>query len=271
MSTNLRLPENSGALVGYVATGVVTLAGLFFAYEMIADSDWYIRPQWNMFKSWLMGPLFVVGLIIAIARFGESHYSQDTIIETRYHDGTVKREKSYDISDVLLGQFLIPILGHFFLEPMLYAAMIYYPLMCVVALVGSVLPYVLSLLVLALCGGVYLFSSRLQFRGSSVVTAVLALLLCGGFGYGGWYIRNDAQPFIGDNTSIKSPAKETVKTTTEMEPATEKQAQAEVTKEQPATSTTQKPSPNFDDFEDAPAPSPTTQKPSPKVNFDDFE
>lgn len=206
-------PSDTGKrLTGYIATGVTTIAAIFFIYEIIANSGWTIKAEWNMFKSWLAWPLFIVGFVIALTRFGETHWSQDTIIETEYRDGTKTREKSYDITDVLFGHFILPILGHFVIEPLIYAALIYYPLMCVVALLGSLLPYVLSLLVLAFCGGIYVFSTHFDFKGHTIATAALGLLLTGGFGYGGWYIMQAHAPY-----EINIPH-----TKTESEPTTPK-------------------------------------------------
>ena len=59
--------------------------------------------------------------MIAICHIGKNHYSQETIIETTYRDGTKKREKSNDIIDFLLGSVIIPLAMHFVVEPLLWA------------------------------------------------------------------------------------------------------------------------------------------------------
>lgn len=73
---------------------------------------------------------------------GVKCWFQETIIETTYSDGSKKREKSNDIIDFLLGSVIVPLAMHFVVEPLLWAAAIYYPLMCIVALIGAVLPYI---------------------------------------------------------------------------------------------------------------------------------
>lgn len=212
----MRLPsfsESAYKIAGYVATGCVTLSGLFFCYHLIFTSGWTISAEWNMFKSWLFWPLFIIGFIYALTNLGKTHYSQDTIIETERRDGTWKREKSNDITDVMFGHFFVPLLGHFVLEPLMIAAVIYYPLMCVVALVGKLVPYILAVLVLAACFGTFKFTSIVGNAKGSVAIVALALLLTGGFGYGGYAIYSSnapqgavddfpTEPVAGDSTVV---------------------------------------------------------------------
>lgn len=161
---------------------------------MIFTSGWEFSVKWNMFKSWLIWPLYIIGLVWAIGNLGKSHYSQDTIIETEYWDGTRKREKSNDIMDVMFGHILLPLIGHFILEPLIVAAVIYYPLMGILALIGKLVPYILSILVLAVCVGSFLFTSHVGSKKGSLLIILLALLFTGGFGYGGYAIYNAHAP-----------------------------------------------------------------------------
>lgn len=193
----MKLPsftESAYKTAGYVCTGCVTLSGLFLCYELVFVSGWKISAEWNMFKSWLIWPLYIIGLIVAIGNLGKNHYSQDTIIETEYSDGTRKREKSYDITDVMFGQIIAPLLGHFVLEPLVVAAVIYYPLMCVVAFVGRFVPYILAALVLSACFGTFRFTSIVGSAKGSVLIVLLAVFLSGGFGYGGYAIYRPHTP-----------------------------------------------------------------------------
>jgi len=193
----MKLPsfsEPTYKMAGYVCTGLVTISGLFLCYHLIFTSGWHISAEWNMFKSWLLWPLYIIGLLCAIGNLGKNHYSQDTIIETEYRDGRRTREKSNDIIDVMFGHIVMPILGHFVLEPLLIAAVIYYPLMCVVALVGKLVPYILAVLVLAVCFGTFKFTSLMSNKRGSVLIVLLALFLTSGFGYGGYAIYDAHAP-----------------------------------------------------------------------------
>lgn len=69
--------EENYLKASYVATALVGISGLFLIIEMFTNADLRIHAQWNMFKSWLLGPLYFVGLVIAILHLGDNHYSYD--------------------------------------------------------------------------------------------------------------------------------------------------------------------------------------------------
>ncbi|MBR1880178.1 MAG: hypothetical protein IJ804_05470 [Prevotella sp.] len=185
----MRDKNDSGAIIGYIINGLVTFSGGFFIYEVITNSDWTFAPEWNMFKSVLLIPLYIIGLIVVIANWNKFSFSQDYYIKTTYSDGTTKTEKSYDIMDFMIGHIILPLLGRFFLAPMIIAAFIYYPLMCVVWLVGSIFPYVLSVVVLGIVGVSWGANHIIQFKNSSVVLSLVGLMLIVGFSYGGYAIE----------------------------------------------------------------------------------
>lgn len=174
-----RIPEFSPRvmqIVSYVSIIVVGLTGGFLAYKILV-TDFEVEVEWNIFDSVLIAPLYIVGLVIAICHIGKNHYSQETIIETTYSDGSKKREKSNDIIDFLLGSVIVPLAMHFVVEPLLWAAAIYYPLMCIVALIGAVLPYIFPLIVPAICAGLWFLGDRATFRYRSVVLIMTTLIL----------------------------------------------------------------------------------------------
>lgn len=266
----INLPSFSDAnyrIAGYVATAFITISGVFLSYEIIADSGWEIRAQWNMFKSWLIWPLYIVGLLFALTNLGKTHYSQDTIIETEYSDGHRTREKSNDITDFMLGHIFIPILGHFVLEPLFIAALIYYPFMCIVALLGQLVPYILTILILAICFGAFKFTALVGKEVGSVILIAAALLLTVGFGYGGYAIRSANAPYeyhapsdpeimASDTVTVGNPdeeIEEKVETTTEKN---DKSATTEKSSDSKAASNPQQATTDAE-FEDAPA----TKKP----------
>lgn len=194
--------ERNYQLAGYIATGIVTISALFLCYEVLFCGDLTFKAQWNIFKSPLLGPLFIVGLVLAIMHMGNNHYSYDTYEQIEYSDGTKsKPKKSYDVIDNIEGGCLAPLFGHFLLEPFFYACLIYYPLMCLVAFVGSIFPYVLSVVVLALCVFVFKFSSLFQFRYHSVALVALSVVLTASFTLGGLAIMDGEKASTPENAT----------------------------------------------------------------------
>lgn len=197
--------------VSRVTTGLVAVAAAVLVYAMIFRSGWEIKPQWNMFKSVLLSPLYVIGLIIALLNMGRNHYSYDVVEEVTHADGSKDRHKSQDVTDVVEGGCLAPLLGHFVIEPLLYAALIYYPLMGIVALLGQFVPYVLSVIVIALCYLVYKTDAWFAFRGRSIALVVLALMLTVGFAFGAASILK-ANPSTPGGTTAKPATGGTITT-----------------------------------------------------------
>lgn len=194
---NPNIPEFSDRnyrLAGYVATGIVSVAGVFLLYEMFANTDLRIKPEWNMFKSWLVGPLYFVGLIIAILHLGKNHYSYDYYEQEYDSSGNKvgKPKKSYDIIDTMEGNCLVPLMMHFVVEPLIWAALIYYPLMIVVGIVGALVPYILAIVIIALCVFVFKFSSLYSFRYHSAALVALGVVLTVIFGFSAYSIQDMA-------------------------------------------------------------------------------
>lgn len=194
---NPNIPEFSEAnylKASYVATALVGISGLFLIIEMFTNADLRIHAQWNMFKSWLLGPLYFVGLVIAILHLGDNHYSYDYYEQEYDSNGNKvgKPKKSYDVIDTMEGNCLVPLIMHFVVEPLLWAAVIYYPLMCVVAILGALVPYILSIVIVGLCYLVFKFPSKCTFRYHSAALVLLAVVLTAIFGLSGLSIQNMA-------------------------------------------------------------------------------
>jgi hypothetical protein len=88
----VRIPKFSPKVLRIVSNVfmiILGLTGAFMSYEMLIN-DFEFEVEWNMFESVLIVPLHIVGLVIAICHIGKNHYSQETIIETTYRDGTKK-------------------------------------------------------------------------------------------------------------------------------------------------------------------------------------
>lgn len=179
-------------IAGYVVASFITLTGAFFLYEVFADGDLTFKANWNMFKSPLGTICMFIGLLWAILWWGKfTHWSSTPITEYRDSYGNVlKREESTDLMDQSFAKIFMPILGHFIIEPIIYGAIIFYPIQCIIALVGSIFPYILALIVIAIIGMFWLFSRGVSVRYHSLALVVLGLLFTVAFAWGGVAIKN---------------------------------------------------------------------------------
>lgn len=212
------LPESSNKhlkIASYIAGTVVSIAGLFFIYEIIANSGWTIEANWNIFKSPIGNICIFIGLFCAIIFWGKMGHWTRTPVEAYKNEwgNTIKVRENYDLIEQLLWKFFFPILGHFIIEPIIYGAIIYYPLMCVVAVVGSLLPYIISLMVLAICGMFFIYHSFAKFKGALITLITFAVLLTVGFGYGAYYIMEES----GNNLVIELPREKSSSSTSASE------------------------------------------------------
>ena len=192
---------NNMSVIGCVISALVTISGGFFIYEVLANADWTFVPEWNMFKSVLLMPFYIIGIVVMLANWNRFSFAQDTYIKTTYRDGTSKTEKSYDIVDVIFGHFFLPLIGRFVIVPLMVSAMIYYPLMCIVWLVGGVFPYVLAVLVLGIIILSWTAGNLFQFRNQTAVGVVAGLLFAAGFAYGGYAIEQGVPPTAFEQSS----------------------------------------------------------------------
>lgn len=192
------LPEFSDknyTLAGYVVAAIVTLSGGFLIYEVLFNSDLTFKANWNMFKSPLGNLCWMIGFVCAIIFWGKmGHWSRTPVTEYRDSSGRlIKREEDYDVMEQSFAKILMPLIGHFGIEPLVYGALIYYPIQCVIALVGAIFPYVLSLIVLVIIVGAWLFTSKCHFRYHSAVLVLSGVLFTAGFAWGGYALMT-AQP-----------------------------------------------------------------------------
>ncbi len=175
------LSDKNLLLAGKVAGGVILLSALFFIYEMFSYENFGIKANWNIFSSWLFGPLFVVGFVTAIVKWGAmGHWGgvPYNVYEDEY--GNKKKERNNDVVENMFAQILMPILGHFVFEPIIYASIIYYPLMCIVALLGFILPYALTLLLVGLGVGLIIYGKlllKLPYRTLILVVSTLLITI----------------------------------------------------------------------------------------------
>jgi hypothetical protein len=180
-----KLPEFSDSnfvKASYICGGVLSGIVVFFIIEMFSADDFGIDIEWNIFESAWFGILFPIGFVLAIVNWGKfGHWSMQSYYVYKDDWGRKYTKKNNDIIDTMFNSIIWPLVGHFLIEPTIYVCIIYYPLMCIFALLDVFLPYVISLTLIALSAGV-LFSSRyfIQMRYRSLVVVCITVLVGGG-------------------------------------------------------------------------------------------
>jgi len=187
------LPELSDShyrIAGYVVSALITLSGLFLVYEVLFRGDLTFSAQWNIFKSPLGTVCIFIGFIWAMCWWGKfTHWSSTPVIDTVDSSGrVVKREENFDVMEQGFAKIVLPLLGHFVIEPIFYGCIIYYPLQCIIALVGAIFPYVLSLLVTAIIVGCWIYAQKLQMPARTWVLVLVGVVLSAAFALGGYVI-----------------------------------------------------------------------------------
>lgn len=192
----------------YVCAGLLTIAGGLLIYAVIShSSSLTFSANWNIFTSPFGNFCFFIGFICAIVFWGKfGHYSLKPIIEKRDHNGNlIERKENMDIIEQLLAKVGIPFFGHFILEPIIYGSIIYYPIQVIIAIIGSVFPYVLSLIILAIAVGSWISTKKFQFRYRSLLLVVITLIFTAAFGIGSYAILSPTS-HIGSDYVENTPA-----------------------------------------------------------------
>ena len=183
--------EDNYSIAGYIVATLITLCGLFFIYEVLFVGDLTFSANWNIFKSPLGSVCIFIGFICAIAFWGKmGHWSRTPVTEYRDSSGSlIKREENFDVMEQSFAKILLPILGHFVLEPIIYGCLIYYPIQVIIALVGTIFPYILTLIVLAIIAGSWLYTKKCHFRYHSALLVLMGVVFTVAFAWGGYAIR----------------------------------------------------------------------------------
>ena len=177
-----KIPEfskQSFFLASKICAGLLLAAAIFFIYEMFTVNNFGIDVNWNYFTSAWFWPLFVIGFILALANWGKfGHWGGQPYDIYEDPDGKKIPVRNDDITDNMLWQIVMPLLGHFIIEPIIYGCLIYYPLMCVFAIVGLILPYLLALILLAIPVCLYIFAEAAEeLRYRSILLVLVTLIL----------------------------------------------------------------------------------------------
>ena len=157
---------------------MLVAVGIFFIYEMFTVGDFGIAVNWNFFTSAWFWPLFVIGLVLAIVFWGKfGHWGGQPYDVYEDSNGNKVAKRNDDVVENMFWHFAFPILGHFILEPIIYGCLIYYPLMCVFALLGLILPYALAVILLAIPVLFFLsekYTQNLRFRSAILIVVTAA-------------------------------------------------------------------------------------------------
>ena len=145
------IPEFSDktySIVGIFFALTISASGGYLIFEIVTSDALVLKPEWNMFKSPLGNLCLIIGFVCALLFWGKFvHWTQIPLIGHRDSFGNWVWKENMDITEQMLYRVILPLIGHFVIEPIIYAAFIYYPLQVVIALVGAVFPYVVSLII----------------------------------------------------------------------------------------------------------------------------
>ena len=182
--------DSNYSIAGYVVAALITITGAFLIYEVLSTDALTFKANWNMFKSPLGNLCMIIGFICAILFWGKMGHWSSTPVVKYYdeHGNHVGTKEDMDVMEQGFAKILMPILGHFVLEPIIYGALIYYPIQCVIALVGAIFPYIMTLIVLAIIAGAWLFTREVKIRYRSALLVACGVLFTVAFGWGGYAI-----------------------------------------------------------------------------------
>lgn len=186
-----------------IFAALVTITGIFLIYEIVTTDTLEFKANWNMFKSALGSICMFIGFLCAIIFWGKfGHWSSTPVTETRdrFTGELIKSEENYDVSEQLFAKLLMPLIGHFVLEPIIYGAIIYYPIQCVIAIVGTIFPYIFSIFILGIIAVFWMLTKNFQFRYRTLVVVAAGLLFTIAFAWGAYSIKSqNDNVFVIDN------------------------------------------------------------------------
>ena len=168
-------------LYSVLAVGVT---GLWLIIE-IFRGDISFSANWNILKSPLGNICLFIGLIMSILWWGKlGHWSATPYNEYRDELGNVvKRERNWDVVENMGTGCIMPFVGHFLIEPLIYGALIFYPIQCIIHFVGAIFPYVVVLLIVGLIAATWLLADSFTTgrRRKAFIAAVAVLSLAMAF------------------------------------------------------------------------------------------
>ncbi|MFR9651057.1 MAG: hypothetical protein SNG35_03415 [Rikenellaceae bacterium] len=173
----LNQPLKDGPISKSVKTIVIVALAALVVLLLFARAKVDFNIQWNMFESWMLGLLYPIGFIMTLS-IPVGSFTPVIVEEDEW--GNKKTRPNNDITEVMFASIFLPVIIRFAVYPLVGAALIYYPIMCVVALVEALVPYLFIALIAAFIP-LYLFiDSYLKDRKSTNAARVapIATLAC---------------------------------------------------------------------------------------------
>lgn len=131
---------------------VLIVALLIYAWGKVD-----FKIQWNMFASGMLPIVYIIGLCITI--FNPIPTLTSWLVYKDPHTGKeLGRKKDYDIIEVLFNTFVYPFLMRFIFYPLVAAAIIYYPIMGVFALIEAIIPILFIIIIVAIIPAYLIYS-----------------------------------------------------------------------------------------------------------------
>ena len=128
-------------LIVQILTLLLFIIATFSGYFIITSTNTLnFGINWNMFNSILIVPLFIIGLLVS---FNQKFQVYEAVVIYKDKDGKERSEPSGDIIDYMFAGCLLPLLQYLIIGPLMIAAAIYYPLMCVVYVFSAIFPYLI--------------------------------------------------------------------------------------------------------------------------------
>ena len=168
------MSDNRGMnpILGYTFCGLMSVCGGLLIYGVLKSTSMEFSANWNMFDSILMWPLYIIGLVVMFANWNSIN---NYIVIYRL-----------DISNVFLYEIVLPFLIRFVGVPLVVAAIIYYPLQCVIALVGAIFPWIVTLIIVGIIVGFWIWNNNSDKDPIKFSAACVLLTIC--FGVGAYFM-----------------------------------------------------------------------------------
>lgn len=175
-----------------VVFSILGLLAIYAGYTLITSNvDWGFKINWNFLESPLAGPCMVIGFFLQFTKPFRFHSSMKEMIKGS--DG--KWRQNYDIMSVMFYSFLMPILSHLILAPLIIGGMIWYAVAGVIALIGKLAPYLLTLLLIGFNVLGFIFVKKRDELPKRYYILIAASLLCLSVNLGTVYLFSNGLAF----------------------------------------------------------------------------
>jgi len=185
-----------------IVTVCMGLIGAYAIYAVFTSGiDWGFDINWNCFKSPVFPIFCIIGFFLQF--FNWQHSSMDTWIGTKEKNSDkIKWKKSDDIMDFMFGNCMMPLISHLIIYPLAIGALLWYPIMGLIHVVGKASPFLISALVAALVFAFYVIGNKVRANRFRVTMLVIFTLIEGGILFGtAYFMRNhDSISFFGGSS-----------------------------------------------------------------------